>query len=53
MFDIDSTYKFDFTAVPECNPDVVSPGIEMIFPTAGTGKYVALDSYFQFEISDQ
>jgi hypothetical protein len=53
MFGIDSIYKFDFIAVPECNPDVVSPSIEMIFPIVDTGEYVALDSYFQFKISDQ
>ena len=53
MFDINSSYKFDFATVPECNPDIIAPSVEMIFPAVGTGEYTALDSYFQFEISDQ
>ena len=53
MLDINSSYKFDFATVPECDPDIISPSVEMIFPIVGTSEYVALDSYFQFKITDQ
>lgn len=53
MIDLNTNYQFDFVSVPECDPDIISPSIEMIFPIINTGEYVALDSYFQFNISDQ
>ena len=53
MLDINSSYNFNFADVPECDPDIISPSVEMIFPKVGTGEYVALDSYFQFNITDQ
>lgn len=45
-------YNFEFTEVPECDPDIVAPSVELVFPSDKTGDYVALDTYFQFEIDD-
>ncbi len=50
---MDNEYKFNFSTVPECNPDIVSPHVELIFPVLKTGEFVALDSHFQFNIFDQ
>jgi len=52
MVELNQNYIFNFSAVPECDPDIISPSIELIFPKQNTGEYVALDSYFQFEIYD-
>lgn len=52
MVEISDWYKFDFQKVPECDPDIVSPSVELLFPLLETGQYAPLDSYFQFKISD-
>ena len=52
MVDFDWNYRFEFVEVPECDPDIVAPSVELIFPSNDTGEYVALDSYFQFMIDD-
>lgn len=51
--DINNSYSFEFAKVPECEPDIVAPSIELIFPILNTWEYVALDSYFTFEMKDQ
>ncbi|HKL43981.1 MAG TPA: hypothetical protein VJ892_01740 [Candidatus Absconditabacterales bacterium] len=51
--DIKKDFSFEFAKVPECEPDIISPSIDLIFPVLTTGEYVALDSYFTFEMSDQ
>ena len=38
--------------VPECDPDIVAPSVELLFPSDKTWEFVALDTYFQFEIYD-
>ena len=51
--DINKDFSFEFAKVPECEPDIISPSIDLIFPVLTTWEYVALDSYFTFEMSDQ
>jgi hypothetical protein len=52
MLDIDKNYTFNFASVPECEPDIVAPSVDLIFPDLDKNKYVALDSYFQFKVLD-
>jgi len=53
MLEIEDTYEFDFDNVPECTPDISSPHVSLLFPDIKTGNYVALDSYFEFNIFDE
>ena len=53
MIDLEWNYSFDFVEVPECDPDIVAPSVELIFPSDKTWDFVALDTYFQFDIDDQ
>ena len=53
MVDLEWNYNFEFVEVPECDPDIVAPSVELLFPSDKTWDYAALDSYFQFEIDDQ
>lgn len=53
MVELEWNYSFQFTEVPECDPDIVAPSVELIFPLNKTWDFVALDTYFQFEIDDQ
>lgn len=39
-----------FSAVPECDPDIVAPKVSLLFPQEDS--WTPLDSYFQFDISD-
>ena len=52
MIELEWNYSFQFTEVPECDPDIVAPSVELLFPSNKSWEYVALDSYFQFEIDD-
>ena len=52
MIELEWNYNFQFTEVPECDPDIVAPSVELLFPSNKSWEYVALDSYFQFEIDD-
>ena len=52
MVDLEWNYSFEFVEVPECDPDIVAPSVELLFPSDKTWEYVALDTYFQFEIYD-
>lgn len=52
MQEINADYQFDFSNVPECNPDILPPRVELVFPVLKTGDFVALDSYFKFNIFD-
>lgn len=52
MVDLEWNYNFQFWEVPECDPDIVAPSVELLFPSNKSWDYVALDSYFQFEIDD-
>ncbi len=53
MIDLWWNYSFEFASVPECNPDIIAPSIDLLFPQIKTWSYAALDSYFQFKINDQ
>lgn len=53
MNEINESYQFNFAKVPECNPDIAKPHVNLIFPDVNTGEYVALDSYFEFNIFDE
>ena len=52
MIELEWDYDFQFIEVPECDPDIVAPVVELVFPSDKTGDFVALDTYFQFEIYD-
>lgn len=52
MIELEWDYDFEFVEVPECDPDIVAPSVELLFPSNKSWEYVALDSYFQFEIND-
>ena len=53
MVELEWNYSFQFSEVPEFDPDIVAPSVELLFPSNKSWEYVALDSYFQFEIDDQ
>ena len=53
MVELEWNYNFQFAEVPECDPDIVAPSVELLFPSNKSWEYVALDTYFQFEIDDQ
>ena len=48
---LDQSIVLQFVSVPECDPDIVSPKVNLLFPKEDSR--VALDSYFQFDISDE
>lgn len=52
MVELNNAYDFMFSAVPECEPDIIAPTIELMFPILNVWEYVALDSYFQFNVYD-
>ena len=53
MVELEWNYDFQFTEVPECDPDIVAPSVELLFPSTESWEFVALDTYFQFEVDDQ
>jgi len=52
MVELNKSYDFMFAKVPECEPDIIAPTVELLFPVLKTGEYVALDSHFTFDIYD-
>ncbi len=52
MVELQWDYNFQFSQVPECDPDIVAPSVELVFPIVESWDFVALDTYFQFEIDD-
>ena len=44
-------FVLNFAQVPECEPDVVPPSINLIYPK-DTQERIALDQYFVFDIKD-
>ncbi len=48
---LDATFALNFAKVPECEPDIIPPSINLIFPK-DTQKKIALDQYFVFDIKD-
>lgn len=51
MIALEWTSDFSFVAVPECEPDILPPTIEIIYPSEKK-KELPLDSYFTFAIKD-
>lgn len=52
MVELNKSYDFMFAKVPECDPDIMAPTIELLFPIINTWEYTALDSHFTFNIYD-
>lgn len=52
MLELNKNYSFLFEAVPECEPDIIAPTIELLFPVLQPWEFIALDSYYQFNIYD-
>ena len=50
MINLSNSVILQFAPVPECEPDIVSPKVNLLFPKVD--EWVALDTYFQFDISD-
>ncbi|MEI8009528.1 MAG: hypothetical protein WCI00_09580 [bacterium] len=44
-------FTLNFSQVPECEPDVVPPSINLVYPK-DTQQKIALDQYFVFDIKD-
>lgn len=44
-------FTLEFAQVPECEPDIVPPSINLIYPK-DTQQKIALDQYFIFDIKD-
>lgn len=45
------TFNLDFAEVPECEPDIVPPSINLIYPKDSSER-INLDQYFIFDIKD-
>lgn len=52
MVELNDSYEFMFESVPECDPDLIAPTIELVFPILQPWEFIALDSYYQFNIYD-
>lgn len=52
MISISEIQHLTFAEVAECEPDIVAPKISLLFPSNKAWNYVALDTYYQFDISD-
>jgi hypothetical protein len=50
MINLSDSMVLQFVPVPECEPDIVSPKVNLLFPKEDAR--VPLDTYFQFDISD-
>lgn len=45
------TFNLNFAQVPECEPDIIPPSINLIYPK-DTQQKITLDQYFIFDIKD-
>jgi hypothetical protein len=50
-YPLNQIFTLDFDKVPECEPDIVPPNINLIFPK-DTKQRINLDQYFIFDIKD-
>lgn len=50
MINLSDSIVLQFVSVPECDPDIVSPKVNLLYPKENAR--VPLDTYFQFDISD-
>lgn len=51
IYPLQSTFDLNFAEVPECEPDIIPPSLNLIFPK-DTDKRISLDQYFIFDIKD-
>ena len=50
-YPLEWTFALNFAQVPECEPDIVPPSINLIYPK-DTSQRITLDQYFIFDIKD-
>jgi len=50
-YPLDGTFNLSFAQVPECEPDIIPPNINLIYPK-NTDNRISLDQYFIFDIKD-
>lgn len=50
-YPLTANFALDFAKVPECEPDVIPPSINLIYPKDTTQR-ITLDQYFIFDIKD-
>lgn len=50
-YPLEWTFNLDFEKVPECEPDIVPPSINLIYPKDSSER-IKLDQYFIFDIKD-
>jgi hypothetical protein len=50
-YPLSATFPLSFGLVPECEPDIVPPSINLIYPK-NTEDRIQLDQYFIFDIKD-
>ncbi|MCX6822517.1 MAG: hypothetical protein NTX91_00780 [candidate division SR1 bacterium] len=48
---LQSDFPLQFATVPECDPDIIPPSVNVIFPQDPTAP-ATLDQYFVFEVKD-
>ena len=50
-YPLEWTFALNFAQVPECEPDIIPPSINLIYPK-DTSQRITLDQYFIFDIKD-
>ncbi len=50
-YNLADTFTLSFAEVPECEPDIIPPSINLIYPKK-TEDRISLDQYFIFDIKD-
>lgn len=50
-YPLSASFVLDFAKVPECEPDIIPPSINLIYPKDTTQR-IMLDQYFIFDIKD-
>lgn len=50
-YNLTDTFTLDFAEVPECEPDIIPPSINLIHPKS-TEERITLDQHFIFDIKD-
>jgi len=48
---LQASFPLQFASVPECDPDIVPPSVDLVFPQDPTAR-TTLDQYFVFNIQD-
>lgn len=50
-YPLTSSFTLNFANVPECEPDIIPPSINLVYPK-DTAQRITLDQYFIFDIKD-